>query len=504
MSKYSRRQMLRNAILGGLGYGALSGLNKYGLTSALDNWYADLLRSHPWSEGMDALTVLKDALEGGPSMLFMNRALAQGAPKVAFLDVFMATSADVRNYLNLSDFSNDNNPLQTLNFGTQNTWVTSNLTQTDTRFGDSKVNKFFTELILTGRYRMTPTGAQQTLPGFDTMVSPVNSPIDPSKIAFASFVSYAGTGVHRQGATAEGSIAHLIQMNSRMSPIGVSAFGAVSVVGTGGATLASGRSSEQFVDVMDQLISQSYVDKSGRGTANRSNPFDALNGNAEAVALREQWLANLEKIRTEVSALQTTFGGTNPLGNRMFNAFGNISVDRAASIAVATRLATSGLGTVSSVGLRSFDFHQPDANRAPNGGNGNMITCTIEAGIGINVYAKALIDAKMDGVIFVRTCSGRNENWVNDSSTVSSIAIFVKGSGGGIINSMSNAYYGPASATAFVENSTMMWPEGVLGLSSGAKNANIVDGTIAELVVNAVGGNLSVSPAATLGKLKRS
>ncbi|MEY4065540.1 MAG: hypothetical protein RIR26_1748 [Pseudomonadota bacterium] len=504
MSLYNRRQMLRNAILGGLGYGALSGLNKYGLTSALDRWYAELLRSRPWSEGMDALTVLQDALQGGPSMLFVNQAMAQGAPKVAFLDIFMSTSADVRNYLNLSSFGNDNDPTKTLSFGTQNTWVTSNLTQTDTRFGDSKVNKFFTELILTGHYRMTDGGTQQTLSGFENMVSPVGSPIDPQRIAFASFVSYAGTGVHREGATAEGSIAHLIQMNSRMSPMGVAAFGDVSVVGSGNTTLASGKKSDQFVGVMDQLISQSYVDKTGRKDANRTFPFDALNGNAEAVALREQWLANLAKIRDEVASLKTTFGGSTPLGGRTFNAYGTMSVDRAASIAVATQLATSGLGTVSSVGLRSFDFHAPDANRMPSGGNGNMITCAIEAGIGINVYAKALIAAGMDGVIFVRTCSGRSANWVNDSSTVSGVAIFVKGSGGGIINSMANAYYGPDRANAFVESTTMSWSDGVLGLPSGAKNANIIDGTLAQLVVNAVGAELSVSPSATLGKLKRS
>jgi hypothetical protein len=497
----SRRQLLRNAILGGLGYGAMAGLSKFGLGEGLNLWYEKLRAQNPWMEGMDALTVLRDALSGGPSMLFVSEAMAQGAPNVAFLDIFMSTSADVRNYLNLSALGNANNPLQTLNFGTMNNWVTSNLVQTDERFAASKVNKFLTELVLTGRYRMSQTGAPTTLPGFDALVSPASSPIDPSKIAFVSFVSYQGTGVHRQGATVEGSIAHLIQMNARLSPIGVAAFGSVSVVGSGGNTISAGRSSRNFVDTLDSLITQSYVDKDNSGRDNRSNPFDALSGNAQAIELRNRWIENLASIRREVASLKS---GYSNLGSGMFNAFGNINVDRAASIAVAAKLAASGLGTVSSVGLNSFDFHQPDANRAPRGSTGNMITCTIEAGIGLNVWAKSLIEKKMDGVAFIRTCSGRNDNWVNDSQTVSSVAVFVKGSGGGPIGSIANAYYGPESATRFVEDRSMAWAEGTLGLSSGVKNANIIDGTVARTVINAVGKEMTVSPSQTLGIIRRS
>jgi len=501
MSQFNRRQLLRNAILGGLGYGAMAGLSKYGLAAGLNGWYEKFRAANPWAEGMDAISVLTDALQGGPSMLFVSEAMAQGAADLAFLDIFMSTSADPRNYLNLSGLGNANNPLQTLNFGTMNPWITENLIQTDERFAASKVNKFFTEMVLTGRYKMAQNGAAMTLPGFESLVSAAGSPIDPSKIAFASFVSYAGTGVHQQGATAQGSIAHLIQASAQMSPIGVAAFGSVSVIGSGGTTLAAGKSSANFVNTLDALISKSYVDKDNKGAANRSNPFDALNGNPQAVALRARWLENLENIQKEVQSLKSGYA---TLGRGMFNAFGNINIDRAASIAVAAKLAGSKLGTVATVGLNSFDFHQPDANRAPNNNTGNMVTCTMEAAIGLNVWAKTLIEKRMDGIAFIRTCSGRDANWVQDSSTVSSIAIIVKGSGGGVINSIANAYYGPASATRYVDETSMSWSENVLGMPAGTKNANIIDGTIAQTVVNAIGKELTMSPAARLGKLNRS
>lgn len=505
MGQMNRRQLLRNALLGSLGYGTMTSLSKYGAFAGLNGWYDSFRAANPWAEGLDAITVLKDALQGGPSLLFVSQAMAQGAPNVAFLDIFMSTSADVRNYLNLTDgdsfggLGGSNDPRKSLTGWDTNTWVRDNITQTDSRFGDAKINKFFTELILTGRYRVSG-GQALTLPGFESLVSPAGSSIDPSKIAFASFVSYAGSGIHEQGATAEGSIAHVIQANSQMSPIGVSAFGSVSVIGSGGATLFAGRSSANFVGTLDALIAQSYVDKDNKGTQNRSSVFDGLNGNRQAAALREQWISNIEEIRKEVLELKNNYLA---LGDQMFDGFGQIKVERAASIAIAAKLARTKLGTVSSVGLDSFDFHNPDANRAPSGDRGNMITCTMEAGIGLNVWAKSLIDSKMDGVAFIRTCSGRSEDWKDDKSTVSSVAVFVKGSGGGPIQTLANAYYGPARANAFVENETMDWGSGVLGLDAGAKNANIVDGTIAELVVNATGKSLKMSPAARLGKLKK-
>lgn len=511
MSQMNRRQLLRNALLGSLGYGAMASLNKYGTIAGINGWYEKFRAANPWAEGLDAITVLTDALQGGPSLLFVSQAMAQGSANLAFLDIFMSTSADIRNYLNLSSFGNDNDPLRTLGGLQSNSWVSSNITKTDTRFGEAKVNQFFTELILTGRYRMGD-GQPMTLPGFESLVSPVGSPIDPSKISFASFVSYVGTGIHQDGATGQGSIAHLIQANAQLSPIGVSAFGRTSVIGSSGATLATGRTSSNFVGILDALIAESYVDKDGKGKQNRSNVFDSLNGNAQAAAMRKQWLANLEEIRKEVQELKTGYG---ELGKGLFNALGETHVDGAASIAIAAKLASAKLGTVSTVGLDTFDFHAPEANKAPtytmrNGevdprvnDKGNMITATIEAGIGLNVWAKALIDKKMDGVAFIRTCSGRDEDWVEDRSTVSSVAVFVKGSGGGPVQTIANAYYGPERANSFVENQTMDWAGGVLGMDAGAKTAGIIDGTIAEFVVNAAGKSMEISPAARLGKLKK-
>ena len=135
MSQMNRRQLLRNALLGSLGYGAMAGLNKYGTVAGLNGWYEKFRAANPWAEGLDAITVLTDALQGGPSLLFVSQAMAQGPANLAFLDIFMSTSADVRNYINISDFGNANNPLRTLNGWDTNTWVRDNITKTDSRFG---------------------------------------------------------------------------------------------------------------------------------------------------------------------------------------------------------------------------------------------------------------------------------------------------------------------------------------------------------------------------------
>ncbi|NBO39452.1 hypothetical protein EBU99_12815 [bacterium] len=503
MNQYNRRQLLRAALLGGLGYGAMAGLSRYGFTAGLNAWYEKFRAANPWAEGMDAITVLRDALNGGPSALFVSQALAAGASPVSFLDIFMATSHDPRNFLNLTEFGNANDPTKTLVFpDAMNPAVKRDLLATHPAFAAAKVNKFFGDMLLSGKYMMN--GTPTVLPNFTGLIGD----IDPSKIAITSFVSYQGTGVHQQGAIpAAGSIAHMIQASAQLSPIGVAAFGAVSVIDNNMKSVSAGRKSKDFVATLDQLIATSYVDKSkddgsSRGS-NKQRIFDELNGNPEAVALRSQWLENLEKIRAEVADLKANYSS---LGSGMFNVYGNINCDRAASIAVAAKLAKSGLGTVATVGLQTPDFHATDASRAPSGDSGNMVTAIAEAALGANVYIKSRLDARQDGVIFIRTCSGRSADWVQDSSTVSGLAIFIKGSSGSALSSIVSEYYGPTSTVlngAFVDASTKAWAGGVLGLDGGTVTAAQVDGTVAQAVVNAAGRTLSIAPQAKLGRFKK-
>lgn len=501
MSQINRRHLLRSALLGGLGYGAMSGLQKYGVSQGLAHWYAQFRAKNPWAEGMDALAVLEDAFRGGPSLIFISEALAQGFPKVSFLDIFMATSYDPRNFLNLSGFGTQNNPLQTLTFGTGNSSV-SDLTQTHPAFADAKVNKLFGDMVLTGKYMMN--GTAQVIPGFTSLIKD----IPQNKIAMTSFVSYQGTGVHQRGQIpGAGSIAHMIQASGQLSPIGVAAFGAVEVRDdgpNGGGLIASGKKSAAFINSLDQLIAKSYVpkenDKASGSVANKIRMFEELHGNEDAKKVRTQWLENLERIAVEVQSLKTSYAS---LGSLNFNALGSINCDRAASIAIAAKLAETGLCTVSSVGLQTPDFHRPDANRAPNGDSGNMYTAIIEAGVGINVWANSLIAKGMDGIAFIRTCSGRNEDWVQDSNTVSSIAVIVKGSEGGPLGAIQSAYYGPASASAFVDNRTLEWADGVFGLDAGTQTAGSIDGAVAEAILSAAGQSLTLRPRNKVGKFRK-
>ena len=501
MNNMNRRNLLRAALLGTAGFGAMAGLKKFGVSAGLAEWYAAFRKQNPWCEGMDALAVLEDALRGGPSLVFVSQALANGMPKVAFLDIFMSTSFDPRNFLNLSAFGKENNPLQTLTFGSQNNSV-SELIQTHPDFAAAKVNKIFGDMVLSGKYKMN--GAPTVIQGFESLIKD----IPPSKIAMTSFVSYQGTGVHQEGQIpGAGSVAHMIQASGQLSPIGVAAFGTVQVRDggpNGGALIASGKSSSGFVESMGQLISKSYVPKNNdnpKGSEiNKIRIFDELHGNADAVNVRSQWLENLARIETEIQMLRSTFS---TLGSNSFNALGTINCDRAASIAIAAKLVETGLCTVSTVGIGTPDFHRPDANRAPSGNSGNMYTATVEAAVGINVWANSLISKGMDGIAFIRTCSGRSDDWVQDSSTVSSIAVIVKGSNGGPLSSIQSAYYGPQSAANFVDQGTKDWADGTFGLDAGAQNAGSIDGTVAEAVLNAAGQSLTVRSRDKLGRFKK-
>jgi len=501
MNNINRRNLLRAALVGGLGYGAMAGLKKYGLSSGLAQWYAEFRARNPWAEGMDALAVLEDAFKGGPSLVFISEALANGLPKVAFLDVFMATSHDPRNFLNLSDMGNENNPLQTLTYGSTNTSV-SDLIQTHPVFAAAKVNKLFGDMVLTGKYMLN--GTPTVIDGFQSLIKD----IDPQKIAMTSFVSYQGTGIHDFGQIpGAGSVAHIIQASGQLSPIGVAAFGAVQVRDggpNGGALVTSGKKSSAFIDAMGQLISKSYVPKNN-DTQQGSEPnkiriFEELHGNEEAKKVRTQWLENLARIEAEIRILNANYSS---LGSAMVNALGSINCDRAASIAVAGKLVETGLCLVSTVGLDTPDFHNPDANRAPSGDFGNMHTAIVEAGVGINVWANSLIAKGLDGIAFIRTCSGRSANWVDDSSTVSSIAVIVKGSYGGPLSSIQTAYYGPERSANFVDQGTKDWASGVFGLDGGTQNAGSIDGTIAETILNAAGQSLTIRPRDKIGRFKK-
>jgi hypothetical protein len=376
------------------------------------------------------------------------------------------------------------------------------LIKTHPDFAAAKVNKIFGDMVLTGKFKRN--GTPTVIPGFESLVKDIPA----SKIAMTSFVSYQGTGIHQNGQIpGAGSIAHMIQASGQLSPIGVAAFGSVEVRDGGpggGALITSGKSSEGFIESMGQLISKSYVPKNNDAAEgserNKIRMFDDLHGNADAAKVRTQWLENLARIESEIQVLKNNYSA---LGKNTFDALGSVNCDRAASIAVAAKLVETGLCTVSTVGIGTPDFHRPDANRMPSGDSGNMYTAIVEAAVGINVWANSLIAKGVDGIAFIRTCSGRSDDWIEDSSTVSSIAVIVKGSYGGPLSSIQSAYYGPQSASNFVDQGTKEWADGTFGLDAGTQNAGSIDGAIAEAVLNAGGESLTVRSRDKLGRFKK-
>ena len=498
-ANWNRRNFFRNAVLGTLGIGAASHLKSMGLGAGLEKAFEDWMGSQTTQGGWDAFTQLQDALKGGPSLLGVSQAFAQSPASVAFLDLFMGISSDCRHYLNLSAFGDKNNIFSTLkSFGATATPL-NGMIQDHPNYKGAKVNRWFGELVLKGKSEANPV-----LPGFEGRVKA----IEPDKLCFVSFCSYLGTGVHQNGQVEKvGTIAYLMQSAFKLSPIGISAIGQ----GSGAQNsqlqaIAFGKPTAAFVGDLEQFVSPSYYNREPAEAQNLILQLDSLVDSAEAKELRGKWLSGLSELQKQVESWKV-YG---PLSGGQFNPFaaggvinmgGNRDTGRCSAVALAGAMAKSGLGMVSTVNFPTFDFHADDVARTNQTMQYNMQHAYMEAGTGLNIWANDLIASKKDGVAFIRTCSGRNEDWVQDSATVSGLMIVVRGADRSPLAGMQNMYYGPSSSGSFVEASTLEWAPGMMGLGGGRVTTGAVEGAVATVVAKACGQTFNVDMQTPIGKI---
>lgn len=505
MTRRARRDILKAAAMGSIGLGLsaeFSALSRFLLN--------DRLAKHLPA---GALERLKDALGDGASLFHSSEALAQSTPTAAFLDIFMAMSSDIRHYVNTSDFSRANDIFQTMRSFGRTAETLGDMTKTHPDFVASRVTKWFADLVMNG----SAPGATNIF-GNNASVGglQVNKPIESSRLSFLSFVSYDGTGIHRQGAIPNaGSMAYIADEAFKMSPNGVGVLGdKLELINESGNTQSLSVNVQDFLKNLDQFLQTSYYHRSPEKSQNLILQLEETVSSSEARKMRSQWLEGLENMKARIQS----WADYGQLAQREFNPFalasapdmgGNITCSRAAAMALAGAMAADRLVTVSSVGLDSFDFHSDNVDRSPQRRSdgteiGNMMTCAVEAGVGLNAWANRLIEAGMDGVAFLRTCSGRSADWVLDSRTVSGVAIVVKGRSNGPLEDVQSAYYGPnpdsfGEGAGFVESATRDWDSGTLKLSGGKVQAASVEGAVLALIGKALGKSFNKDLGADIG-----
>ena len=524
MKSPSRRQMLHATMLGVAGVGAGLGLRKLNFNPSDAEAVKNILSGNDMHRKalplymsqrnllpFNAYDRLADALKGGVSLISSTQAMAAASPSVAFLDVYLDMSADCRHYINVSNFSPANDILTTMTSFGASAAAFADIKVTHPDFSASRVTKWFADIVLKGK----GVGATDILGANATVGTTVLAKdIPKEKIAFLTFASYVGTGVHADGALKDaGSISYIAQNAFGMSPNGVAALGQeFNLINEKNQTVASSKATETFLSDLEQFISPSYFHRSLQKEENLILQLDDYIGDERAKKERRTWLEGLEALKQKVASWKAY----SDLSARKFNPFamagqasmgGETTTGRCAAIALAGDMAKSGLVTVASVGLDSFDFHADAVALKPEekaGGKGNMMTCMVESAVGLNAWANRLLEANMDGIAFVRTCSGRSADWVKDSSTVSSIAIVVKGRASGPLASVTSAYFGPAAAGSdgsFIEEKTVEWAGGVLGLDGKLVAAASVEGSVLSLLGKALGSEFQGDLGAKIGKI---
>jgi hypothetical protein len=496
----NRRQLLQNAILGGstLAAAELLGLSGPALRRAANHIQAP----HGLPLIYDFSQAISGALRGTSDLLRLQQAYAQAAPKVAFLDCFLGTSADFRYFMNLQGQSFDGS----INHGNSTNLGKLSQEAQSTSFKDAKLNRFFEQLCLTGTFDGAPNNG--TLPGFQAKIS--NQTAQAGKIAAYSFVSNQGVGVHQLGAVpGSGNIAYALQANTGMSPMGVAVFKDsnfnYSIQDKDRKVVSQGRSMTELFAASEQGAQTAYVMDEPDITKNLLLEFDAMAQNADIVKIRKQLMDSAAQLKSEIAGWRTNnltleTGAFNPMGGST----GTVSTRRAAGIFAATDMMKSGLMTVSSIGLNSPDYHQNDGNRAINGDMGSMMSCMTEIGVGVNGFIKSCIDNQIDGVVFIHTCSGRSVDWVQDTNSVFSVMIVVKGGQNAQMAKLKSAAYLPASMNGYLQGSSMDWGAGTMGITAGGVvGQGTVEATILDFLTNAISGKgATLLPTnGTIGKL---
>ena len=404
-----RREFMRAAMLGSVGFGSLGYLGKYGpghLAKIISGGLGgDSLTS------LNAMDILRDALSFGASLLPISQAMAQGnSAAPAVYRVFYQTSHDSRNELYLMDQGNQYNPMSTLNFGNR-----TNQLQGMTQASDIPIlNQWAYEIMTTGKMygTMAFTGVAD---------KPPLTADEIAKISVIGSVGMAGTaGVHRNGnIPGVGSLEYaMLQAYQGYSPIGSVSLNNP-IIDAGGGVNAAPTSVQNFISAVD--VPAVYMSREQKNNPVRA--LDDLTGNKQVKAVRDQML-DAHKLLTDQLENIKTYA---TMAGQTFAEYGQREMAGLASMMMFADLFETGLATIGSVGMKSFDFHATDALRSPNRANGNMVTETAQAMAGVFHIAKAAFAAKRDAIVHFTTCSNRNANWVNDDGHVSTITFVIKG-----------------------------------------------------------------------------
>ncbi|MBM4251567.1 MAG: hypothetical protein FJ146_06315 [Deltaproteobacteria bacterium] len=483
-----RRAFLRNAMLGGLGYGAYSFLKHQGI-GHVGNFVRDSL-NHAGMTPFNAIDVINDALRGGPSLLTLSQAMAAGNDKPAVFHVFYATSHDIRNELYLMDYGAQYNQ-----FGAGSVSAGANpmnlagAMATKAPAPLDRLNKWAFDILTTGKINGT------------TAIAPdaANAPaLDAGKIAKISLLAGVGMpgsqGVHRNAVIpGVGNLEYVVQQAfANYSPVGAVVLGTSGFDGAG-AVQIPGRRVAQFVNSIE--IPGNYMPRE-----KASNPveiFDDLTGSATVKAVRGQMLDAYEKLKAQVASLRQF----STMADATFGTYGQRRIEGLAGMRMFANLFQAGLANLGSVGMNSFDFHATDAMRAPNGATGNMLTETAQALAGVYYIAQSAFAAEKDAIVHLSTCSNRSQDWVNDNQHVSTLTFIIKGSGDAspfakvpqqtllIADNARNMYAeGPGQAPTFTGEAAQQLGVGPMG-RVGSIEAGIVD---------AVGKAIGQTPAVTL------
>jgi hypothetical protein len=225
--------------------------------------------------------------------------------------------------------------------------------------------------------------------------------------------------------------------------------------------------------------------------------LDDLTGSGEVRQIRQQMLDAHQQLLDHIQTIQ----GYTQVASGSFTTYGSRAQDGLASMMMFGDLFNSGLATLGSTQMNSFDFHATDALRTPTGDNGNMLTETAQALAGTFFIARQAFAAKRDAIVHFSTCSNRSIDWTQDDGHVSTITFIIKGSG------EASAFRSvPATQLLITDGASNMYAEAPSGTVnySGADADHLGmtgDGKVGSLeggIVAAVGTATGQTPAISL------
>lgn len=420
-SKMNRRDMMRMALLGGVG----AGLFKYDPNVVLNP-------SHYTS--VDALANLMKGLQGGPEQDRLFGALAQNAVNdVVFVHVkfYMGMNS---NYL----MKVGNNSI--LNKASQATATYLRGVGFDDvadrpKHSAARLNKYFSNMLHYGTMDGMPRGTTNIVANTAAEIAASDSEADS---LLADYQVYGGTGLggigqHNQQtfninfdssptARGQGCINYFLEMSGILrSPLGIVALGTRNrIIANEGGTAANGATITEFNNAMSSLVADGYVKKSQEG--NLASIFDQKALRAEsAKGVRDNIRASIQDLKSKVSQ----FGAASAFQTQTWAPIGVTSAGRTSEtigyFVLAGRAAATGLFNNFAIGVNTIDLNGQNIDVA-GAGTLNALDAIQQTAIGLHMLIKKLKEQGKSYVIEVESELSRNLN-MGDSGVLSAMTI---------------------------------------------------------------------------------